>query len=68
MEIATREIGQLAVVVEPANLVFGLRGPEDEFYLANAVTGNTRDVTACELLFDTFCVVTPGEWLMKEDT
>lgn len=31
------------------------------------VTGNTRDVAAGELLFDTFHVVTPGVWLMKED-
>ena len=31
------------------------------------VTGNARGVTAGELLFDTFRVVTPGEWLMKED-
>ena len=47
--------------------MFGLRGPEDEVYLANAVTDYTSDVTADELQFDTFRVVTPGEWLTKED-
>ena len=46
------EIERLAVVVEPAKLVFGIRDPDDEVYLATAVaggatliTGNTRDFT-----------------------
>ena len=46
------EIERFAVVVEPANIVFGIRDPDDEVYLATAVaggatliTGNTRDFT-----------------------
>ncbi|MYA29925.1 MAG: putative toxin-antitoxin system toxin component, PIN family [Gammaproteobacteria bacterium] len=46
------EIERLAVVVEPASVVFGIRDPDDEVYLATAVaggatliTGNTRDFT-----------------------
>lgn len=46
------EIERLAVVVEPADVLFGLRDPDDEVYLATAVaggatliTGNTRDFT-----------------------
>ena len=52
MEFVIREIEQLAIVVEPADVVFGLRDPDDEVYLATAVaggplliTGNTRDFT-----------------------
>ena len=50
MEFVIGEIVQLAVFVEPANVSFGLRDPDDEVYLATAeageailVTGNTRD-------------------------
>ena len=46
------DIERLAVVVEPASVVFGIRDPDDEVYLATAVaggatliTGNTRDFT-----------------------
>ena len=47
-----RELEQVAIVVEPANVVFGLRDPDDEVYLATAmagdavlITGNRRDFT-----------------------
>ena len=46
------EIERLAVIVEPADIAFGLRDPDDEVYLATAtaggavlITGNTRDFT-----------------------
>ena len=46
------ELEQAAVFVEPADVVFGLRDPDDEIYLATAtaggavlITGNTRDFT-----------------------
>ena len=52
MKIVIGEIERLAVRVEPADIVFGLRDPDDEVYLATAtaggavlITGNTRDFT-----------------------
>lgn len=52
MEFVIREIARLAIIVEPAKVVFGLRDPDDEVYLSTAVaggatliTGNTRDFT-----------------------
>ena len=50
MKFVIKEIERLAVIVEPADVVFGLRDPDDEVYLATAtaggavlITGNTRD-------------------------
>lgn len=47
-----RELEQVAIVVEPAEVVFGLNDPDDEVYLATAmagdavlITGNRRDFT-----------------------
>ena len=31
------------------------------------VTGNIRDITAGELVFDSFRIATPGDWLKKEE-
>ena len=31
------------------------------------VTGNTRDIAAGELVFDSFRIVTPGIWLKEDD-
>ena len=52
MKIVIGEIARLAIRVEPADVVFGLRDPDDEVYLATAtaggavlITGNTRDFT-----------------------
>ena len=48
-----KEIEKVAIEVEPAETVFGIRDPDDEVYLATAVagdaivliTGNSRDFT-----------------------
>jgi len=52
LRLGIRQIERLAVMVEQADLVFGLRDPDDEVYLATAaaggvilITGNTRDFT-----------------------
>ena len=52
MKTVIGEIARLAVRVEPADVVFGLRDADDEVYLATAtaggailITGNTRDFT-----------------------
>ena len=52
MKAVIGEIDRLAVRVEPADVVFGLRDSDDEVYLATAtaggavlITGNTRDFT-----------------------
>jgi len=37
MEFVIREIELLAIIVEPADVVLGLRDPYDEGYLATAV-------------------------------
>ena len=46
------EMKRLAMIVEPADIAFGLRDPDDEVYLATAtaggavlITGNSRDFT-----------------------
>lgn len=45
MEFVIREIEQLAIVVAPADVVFGLHGPDDEVYLATAVAGGALVTT-----------------------
>ena len=61
-------IEHVAVIVEPAAAVFGLRDPDDEIYLATAmaggavlITGSTRDFT--EALYATVEVFTPRAFL-----
>ena len=48
-----RELERVAIFVDPADVVFGLRDPDDEVYLQTAtaagatlITGNRRDFTA----------------------
>ena len=62
------EIEHMAVMVEPADAVYGLRDPDDEVYLATAetggavlITGNTRDFT--EPRYGTVEVLTPRAFL-----
>ena len=62
------EIERLAVIVEPADIAFGLRDPDDEVYLATAtaggavlITGNTRDFT--EPRYATVEVLSPRSFL-----
>ena len=62
------EIERIAVIVEPADAVYGLRDPDDEVYLATAeaggavlITGNTRDFT--EPRYGTVEVLTPRAFL-----
>ena len=64
------EIEQLAVIVEPANLKFGLSDTDDEVYLATAaagdailITGNIRDFT--EPRYGPVDVWSPREFLNK---
>ena len=62
------EIERLAAIVEPANVVFGIRDPDDEVYLATAeaggatlITGNKRDFT--EAQYGSVEVWSPREFL-----
>lgn len=65
-----REIGQLADIVEPVNLEFGLSDSDDDIYLATAAaggavltTGNTRDFT--EPRYGPVSVWSPREFLSQ---
>ena len=64
------EIKHMAVIIEPADKVYGLRDPDDEVYLATAeadgaalITGNTRDFT--EPRYGTVEVLTPRAFLCR---
>ena len=62
------EIERLVIFVEPADIAFGLRDPDDEMYLATAtaggavvITGNSRDFT--EPRYGSVEVVSPRTFL-----
>ena len=62
------ELEQAAVFVEPVNVAFGLRDPDDEIYLATAtaggavlITGNNRDFT--ELRYGSVEIFSPRAFL-----
>ena len=62
------DIERVAVIVEPSDIAFGLRDPDDEIYLATAmaggavlITGNTRDFT--EPRYATVEVLSPRAFL-----
>ena len=62
------ELEQVAVFVEPADVAFGLRDPDDEIYLATAtaagavlITGNKRDFT--ELRYGSVEIFSPRAFL-----
>ncbi len=62
------EMERLAVFVEPEAVVFGLRDPDDEIYLATAtaggavlITGNSRDFT--EPYYGSVEVLSPRSFL-----
>ena len=68
LQFVIREFEQLATLVEPENIMFGLRDPDDEVYLATAtaggavlITGNTRDFT--ERLYGSVEVWSPRAFL-----
>lgn len=46
MEFVIREIERLAIVVEPAEVVFGVRDSDDDVYFATAVTGGATLITS----------------------
>lgn len=71
MEFLLGEIVRLAVFVEPANVAYGLRDPDDEVYLAtaaaavaNLITGNTRDFA--EARYGTVEVWSPRAFLDRK--
>ena len=68
MRAVIGEIERLAVLVEPVEVVFGLRDPDDEVYLATAaaggavlITGNSRDFT--EPRYGPVAVLSPRAFL-----
>lgn len=70
MESVISEFERLAVFVQPADIVYGLRDPDDEVYLATAeaggavlITGNTRDFT--ETRYGSVEVWSPRDFLNR---